>query len=102
MPPVTSVITTSRRIATPSSFTMDVSSRETETRKREVDQFDTGEGHDDSADPEHEQVAAQHRGGADRAIPYAFQRERDQCNDDERIEDHCRQHRACWAREVHH
>ena len=53
----------------------------------------------DAIDPE---IVPQQRGGTDRAVLDASQGERDQSDDDQRIEDHGRQDRARRARQVHH
>ena len=44
-------------------------------------------GRDDSAEAVDQEVAAQHRGRAERPEPHAAQRERDQRDDHERVED---------------
>jgi hypothetical protein len=48
------------------------------------------------------QVAAQQRGSADRAVLHALERQRDQEDDDQRVEDHGRQDRRLRAGQVHH
>src|SRR5438270_13567300 len=57
----------------------------------EVDRLDTDEGNGDAAEPVDQQVAPEQRTGADRTIGDAFQRERNQPDDDQRIEDDRRQ-----------
>ena len=63
---------------------------------RSID-LDADEGHDDAAEPVDEQVAPQERGGTDRAIADSLQRQRDQRDDDQRIEDDGGQDRALPA-----
>ena len=63
----------------------------------EVDQLDPDEGQDHAAEAVDEQVAAQERGRADRAVADALQRERDERGDDQRVEDDRRDDRALRA-----
>ena len=63
----------------------------------EVDQLDADERRDQAADAVDEEVAAQERGRADRAVAHALQRERDERRDDERVEDDRREDRALGA-----
>ena len=60
----------------------------------EIDQLDADERRDDAAEPVDQQVPAQERGRADRAVADAAQRQRDQDRDDERVEDDGRGDRA--------
>src|SRR5271167_3254978 len=53
----------------------------------EVDGLDPGERNDDAAEPVDQQVPLQQRPGADRAIGDPFERERNQRDDDQRVED---------------
>ena len=54
---------------------------------QEVDGLDPHEWNDDPTDPVDEQVPLQQRPGTDRAIGDPFERERDQRDDDQRVED---------------
>ena len=60
-------------------------------RDDEVDGLDADEGDDDAAEAVDQQVAAQQRPGADRAVGDALQCQRDQRDDDQRVEDDRRQ-----------
>ena len=53
-----------------------------------IDQLDADERHDDAAEAVDQQIAAQQRCGADGAILHAAQSERDQRDDDQRVENH--------------
>src|SRR5947209_14097891 len=53
----------------------------------EVDRLDADEGNGDTAKPIDQQVASQQRAGTNRTIGNAFQRERNQPDDDQRVED---------------
>ena len=53
----------------------------------DVDELDADEGGDDAADAVDEQVAAQQRGGGHGPVADAAQGERDERDDDERVED---------------
>src|SRR5258708_7423466 len=57
-------------------------------RQHHVDQLDAGEGHENAPHAVDQEIAAQQRGGAQRAILHAFEGERNQQHDDERVEDH--------------
>ena len=68
---------------------------------REVDGLDADKRNDDAADAVDQQVAAQQRASPDRTVGDALQRQRDEGDDDERVEDDRRQNRALRGREVH-
>src|ERR1700674_5770481 len=105
MAPVTSVNTTSIRTAGLSSFSMSIllyrnpiyrnpkiwanpKLRQSQRCQDHVDDLDPDERRDDATDTIDPEVVTQQRGGADRSIFHAFERERDQRDDDQRIEDH--------------
>ena len=52
----------------------------------QVDGLDADERHDQAAEAVDQQVAIQDGGGAERAVGNAFQRQRDQRDDDQRVE----------------
>src|ERR1700692_263099 len=64
----------------------------------EVDGLDADKGNDDAAGAVDHQVAAQQRAGPDGAIRHALQGQRNQPDDDQRVEDDRRQDRALRAR----
>ena len=53
---------------------------------QEVDRLDADEGDDDTAEPVDQEVAAEQRAGTDGAVGDALQRQRDQGDDDQRID----------------
>ncbi|KAG1161242.1 hypothetical protein G6F35_019120 [Rhizopus arrhizus] len=53
-----------------------------------VDQLDAHEGHQQAAQAIDQQVAAQQHGSAQGPVTHAFERQRDQHDDDQRVEDH--------------
>ena len=66
----------------------------------EVDRLDADKGNDDATEAVDQQITAQQGCGADGAISYAFQRQRNQRDDDQCIEDDRRKDctlRACEA-----
>src|SRR5262249_51378890 len=99
--PVISVSKTTRTMAGRTSFNMtispQISARVSTIRDRaldqmqgidhEVDCLDADERNDDAADTVDPQIAPQQRGGADRTIGDPFQCQRNERNDDERVED---------------
>ena len=60
----------------------------------EVDQLDADKRDEDAADAVDEEIAAEHGRGADRPVGDAPQRQRDEGDDDERVEDDRAQDRA--------
>src|SRR5580704_8525895 len=66
-----------------------------------IDRLDADERNDDAPDAVDHQVAAQQRAGADGAIGHALQSQRNQRDDDQRVEDDRRQDRALRARQMH-
>src|ERR1700746_863252 len=91
MMPVMTVMTTIITIAGRMCFMVAASSGQTDGCDEQVDQLDADEGHDDAADAVEQQVAPKDRRRADWAIRDAAQRQRYQRDDDQRIEDDCRQ-----------
>ena len=65
------------------SLAMTVGLGQMQGRDHEVDGLDADKGNDDAAEAVDQQVAAQQRAGADGAIGDAFQRQRDQRDDDQ-------------------
>src|SRR4051794_30696479 len=61
-------------------------SGQVQSDNHEVDRLDTDEGNDDAAEPVDQKVAAEQCAGADRAVGDALQRQRDQPDDDKRVE----------------
>src|SRR5579862_7795165 len=53
-----------------------------------VDQLDENERHNDAAGTVNDQVATENGRGAHGTISHASQRQRDQCDNDQRVEDH--------------
>src|SRR5262249_36801477 len=99
MRPVTNAITSVSLSAISSSRGSDESevgytSGQVDRRDDHVDQLDAGKWGDDAAYAIDEQVPAQQGGRADGAVANAPQRQRDQRHDDQRVEDHGRQHGA--------
>src|SRR6201991_3039408 len=76
--------------------------RQSDQDQQHVDELDAYERHDHAAQAVHKQVAAKQRGGAQGAISHALQRQRDEEDDDQRVEDHRRQDRALRRGQVHH
>ena len=74
-----------------------ISSGEMQGGDDEVDDLDADERHDEAAEAVDQKVAAQQRGRADRPVGDALQRQRDQRDDDQRVEDDGRQDRAIAA-----
>src|ERR1700735_3708558 len=70
-------------------------------RQNHVDDFDSGERHDDAAQPIYEQVAAQERTCAERPVLHALDGERYQYDDDQRVENHRREDCGVRRRQVH-
>src|SRR6478752_7956024 len=67
----------------------------------EVDRLDADERNDDAADAVDQQVASQQRTRADRPITDALERQRDERDDDQRVEDDGGEDRALRRRQVH-
>src|ERR1700738_2179196 len=67
----------------------------------EVDRLDADEWNNDAANAVNQQIAAQQRARADRTERDALQCQRNEGDDDQRIEDDGRQNRALRARQVH-
>ena len=74
-----------------------VSSGEAQGGDDEVDRLDADERHDDAAEAVDQEVAPQQRRRADRPVAHAPQRQRDQGDDDQRVEDDRRQDGALRA-----
>src|SRR5262249_39760771 len=95
------VSATTNTIAGRISFNMASSSREVQGADHEIDRLDADERNDDAADAVKQQVAPQQRAGADRTITHAFERQRNQRDDDQRVEDDGGENRALRRRQVH-
>src|ERR1700755_1606598 len=83
------------------SFSMGLSSGEMQGGDHEVDRLNADERNDDAADAVDQQVAPQQRTGADRPVRDALQGERDQRDDDQRVEDDGGEDRALRRRQLH-
>src|SRR5258707_4546224 len=79
-----------------------VTSCEMERCDYQVDRLDSQKWNDHAAEAVDEKVAGQNRGGAERTITHAAERQRNQRDNYERIEDDRGQNRALRRREVHH
>ena len=66
-----------------------------------IDEFDADERNDDAAEAVDEQVALQNGERADRLVRHAAQRQRNQRDDDERVENDGAQDRAGRAVQAH-
>src|SRR5262249_51177847 len=81
----TSVDTIAPRISENNSF---INLNEVKRRNDEIDQLDADERNDDTAQTVDQQIALQRGQCADRRVLHAAQRQRNQRDDDERVEDH--------------
>src|SRR5690349_9435870 len=72
-----------------------------EANEQQVDHFDSDERHDDTAEAPNEQVAAQQCICTDWFIRYAFECNRDQQWDDDRVEDYRRENRGRCRVQIH-
>ena len=68
---------------------------------QKVDGLDADKGNDDAAKPVDQQIAPEQRTRADRTVGDALQRQRDERDDDQRIEDDGRQDGALRRRQIH-
>src|SRR6266436_5484223 len=75
---------------------------EMERRDNQVDGLDSHEWNDHASEAVDEKIAGQNRGGAERPITHAAERQRYQRDNDQRIEDDRGQNRALRRREMHH
>src|SRR5579885_1186745 len=75
--------------------------RQVQRDEDQVDELDANERQDNAAEAVEQQVAPQDRRGAERAILHAAQGQRNQRNDDQRVEDYRREHRAMRRRQPH-
>ena len=76
---------------------VDLSSGQVHQADDDVDELDADERGDDAADAVDERVACQQRSGADGPVGDAAEGERDQGDDDERVEDDGREDGALGA-----
>src|ERR1700722_6530541 len=74
-----------------SSRFMATSLDQPQCRERHVDRLDADERNDDASHAVDQQISAQERGGAERPVFHSLQSERDQQDDDQRVENHRRQ-----------
>src|SRR5215470_8060725 len=100
MSPVSTVSTTVIRIAI-SSPRINIPLGQPQPRDHHVDNLDSDERNDYPADPIDQQVARQDRGGTERPILDPAQRERDERDNDERVENDRGKDRALRGAEVH-
>src|SRR5882672_7274167 len=94
----TRVDMTAPRISEKRSF---MGLNEFESSDNDIDQFDGNELNNDSAHAIDKQVALQRREGANGRIFHAAQRQRDQRDDDERVENDGAEDRALRRNELH-
>ena len=81
---------------------MEISSSEVKRGDDNVDRFDADEGQNEAADAIDKQISSEKRCRPHRPVGDSFQGERDQRNDDQRIEDDGRQNRRLRRRQSHH
>src|SRR5271154_1997954 len=81
---------------------MELTSGEMQRGDHDVDGLDADERNNHAAETVDEKIAGQNRGRADRTILHTAQRERNQRDDDQRIEEDGRQNRALRRRQMHH
>src|SRR5262245_61759362 len=94
----TRVAITAPRISEKNSF---MELNEFESSDEQVDGLDAKERNEDAAQPVDEQVALENCQRTDRLVGDAAQRQRDQRDDNQRIEDHGAQDRAGGAVQMH-
>src|SRR6185312_12763940 len=95
------VSATTKTMAGRISLSMVSSLSEMQRGDGEINRLDADEGQDDAAGAVDEQIAPQERGGADRPVLHTLQGERNQRDDDQRIEHDGRQDRALRRRQTH-
>src|SRR5579883_3354648 len=95
------VMATIIRMAGRISFNMFLSSGKTDGGDQHVDELDANEGHDDAAEAVDEKIAPQNARRTHRTVGDAAQRQRDERNDDERVEDDCREDGALRRLQLH-
>src|SRR6185312_12950470 len=96
------VITTIMTMAGRICFSMTVSSLgKTDRGDDKIDDLDADERYDDAADTVEPQIAAQNVGGAGRAVFHTPQAQRNERDDDQRVEDDGREDRAFWIAQPH-
>src|SRR5215831_13593506 len=100
MSPVSTVSTTVIRIAV-SSVRISIPLGQPQRRDQHVDNLDSDEWNDYAADTIDQQVARQDRGGTERPILDPAQRQRDERDNDERVENYRGKDRALRSAEVH-
>src|SRR6516162_2412653 len=83
------------------SFSMALSSGEVQGRNDEVNGLDADEWNNDAPDAVDKKIAPQQRGGPNRTIAHAFQSERNEGDDDERVEDDSGEDCTLWCCQVH-
>src|SRR6185437_6032766 len=99
--PVMIVMTTIIMMAGRISFSIVLSSREADGGDNHVDRLDADERHDDAAETVDKKIASQDARRADRAVTDTFERQRDQSDNNERVEDDRRQNGGLRPREPH-
>src|SRR3984957_16393278 len=68
----------------------------------DVDSLDADERNNHAAEAVDKKIASQNRGRADWTITHAAQRQRYQRDDDQRVENYCRQNSTLRRRQMHH
>lgn len=71
-------------------------------RQQHVDELDSYKGSNDPAETINYEIASKQRCRSHRPIPYASQSQRDQNDDNQRIENDRRQNCRLWGSQVHH
>src|ERR1700692_960616 len=77
------------------------SSSQVQDRDHQIDGLDADEGDDYAADSINQKIAQKQRTGADRPIAHPLQRQRNERDDDQRVEDDCRKDCAFWRFQLH-
>src|SRR6202167_4379777 len=101
MMPVSTVRTAVATRAVMNGFT-EKTSREMERGDHDVDSLDADEWNNHAAEAVNEKIAGQNCGRTDRTVRHAAQRQRNQRDDDQRVENNRRQDRALRRRQMHH
>src|SRR6266481_8499689 len=101
MMPVRMVSTTVATRAVLNVFTENTSG-EMQRGDHDVDGLDADERNNHAAEAVDKKVAGQNRGGTDRTVLHAAQRQWNQRDDDQRVENYRGQNRALRSRQMHH
>src|ERR1700685_1403550 len=99
--PVSTVRTAVATRAVMNVFT-EKTSGEMQRGDHDVDSLDADERNNHAAEAVDNKIASQNRGGADRTVRHPAERQRNQRDDDQRVENYSRQNRALRRRQMHH